>query len=48
VSHLFYFLVSIFRYFNSQVELIRLTSEVMKSLDNWYGNIDTIQPLLLV
>jgi hypothetical protein len=33
---------------NSQVELIRLTSEVVKLLDNWYGNIDTIQHVLLV
>jgi hypothetical protein len=33
---------------NSQVELIRLTSEGVKLLDNWYGNIDTIQHVLLV
>jgi hypothetical protein len=33
---------------NSQEELIRLTSEVVKSLDNYYGNIDTIQHVLLV
>jgi hypothetical protein len=34
--------------FNSQEELIRLTAEVVKSLDNYYGNIDTIQHVLLV
>jgi hypothetical protein len=33
---------------NSQEELIRLTTEVVKSLDNYYGNIDTIQHVLLV
>jgi hypothetical protein len=33
---------------NSQVELIMLTSKVVKSLDNYYGNIDTIQHVLLV
>jgi hypothetical protein len=33
---------------NSQQELIRLTAEVVGSLDNYYGNIDTIQHVLLV
>jgi hypothetical protein len=33
---------------NLQVELIRLTSEVMNALDNAWGNIDTIQHVLLV
>jgi hypothetical protein len=33
---------------NSQVELIRLTSEVVNALDNAWGNIDTIQHVLLV
>jgi hypothetical protein len=34
--------------FNSQVELIRLTSEVVNALDNAWGIIDTIQHVLLV
>jgi hypothetical protein len=33
---------------NSQVELIRLTSEVVNALDSPWGNIDTIQHVLLV
>jgi hypothetical protein len=33
---------------NSQLELIRLTKEVMGSLDAWWVNIETIQRVLLV
>jgi hypothetical protein len=33
---------------NSQVELIRLTSEVVNALDSAWGNIDTINHVLLV
>jgi hypothetical protein len=33
---------------NSQLELIRLTGEVVGSLDKYWANIDTIQHVLLV
>jgi hypothetical protein len=33
---------------NSQLELIRLTQEVVGSLDQWWANIDTIHHVLLV
>jgi hypothetical protein len=33
---------------NSQLELIRLTKEVVSALDAWWGDIDTIQHVLLV
>jgi hypothetical protein len=33
---------------NSQLELIRLTGEVVGSLDKYWSNIDTIQHVLLV
>jgi hypothetical protein len=33
---------------NSQLELIRLTGEVVGSLDKYWANIDTIQHLMLV
>jgi hypothetical protein len=34
--------------FNSQLELIRLTKEVVSALDAWWADIDTIQHVLLV
>jgi hypothetical protein len=33
---------------NSQLELLRLTKEVVSALDAWWADIDTIQHLMLV